>query len=270
MMRRSATLQTVMNQGTLMKTAAGITAVVLGLVLLLAIGTGQANAKLCGAETGPPLPGQTTSHINPDGSMTISVPAGWFMFTQEKGTWTISPTAILTCACPGGSGCSPTLLPNGQTFCAMSSDCTQCNRSGSMAIYPVQQDQIGATFASADEVARLPRIDARLLSIPDVQKDLLAFKNALGIAVDATGRDAIWIRLYGYVAPMEVPDGYQLPMNGSAASNMAISLLASQSVQTPSAAVRCNCSGGGSCKLESNFGVKVCNAAQCTTCSMAY
>ncbi|WP_434988432.1 hypothetical protein [Xanthomonas melonis] len=250
-----------------MKSPARIAAV---LFLVSVIGSSQAEVKMCGGESSPPLPSRTTSHINPDGSMTISVPAGWFMFTQEKGVWAISPTAVLTCACPGGSGCSPTLLPNGQTFCAMSSDCTQCNRSGSTAMYPVPEDQVGATFASADEVKRLPRIDARLLSVPDVRKDLLAFKKTLGIPVDATGRDAVWIRLYGYVAPMDVPDGYQMPMTGSATENMALGLLAGQSIQAPSAAVKCSCTSGGSCKAESNFGVKVCNATACSTCSMTY
>ncbi|MBB5735379.1 hypothetical protein FHT09_001078 [Xanthomonas arboricola] len=250
-----------------MKTPACIAAL---LLLVSVIGSSQAQVKMCGTETSAQLPSKTTSRINPDGSMTIRVPTDWFMFTQEKGVWAISPTAVLTCACPGGSGCSPTLLPNGQTFCAMSSDCTQCNRGGSTAMYPVRQDQIGATFASADEVRSLPRIDARLLSVPDVRKDLLAFKKTLDIPVDASGRDAVWIRLYGYVAPMDVPDGYQIPMTGSATENMALGLLASQSIQVPSAAVKCSCASGGSCKLESNFGVKVCNAAACATCSMTY
>ncbi|RXR05152.1 hypothetical protein [Pseudoxanthomonas composti] len=234
------------------------------------ISSSFAQVKMCDSMESRALPVGTTPQANPDGSLSVTVPEGWFIFTEEQGRWTSTPTAIVRGSCPGGSGCSSTLLPSGQTSCAMDSDCTQCNRSGSSAIYPVREDLVGVTFASKDEVESLPRADARLMTIPEIRKDLLAFKRALGIANEAEGRETVWIRLYGYVAPMDVPDGYEVPMSSSATKNIALGLLAAQSIQTPAAALKCSCNSGGSCKLESNFGVKVCNASNCADCSMSH
>lgn len=239
-------------------------------LFLLCSAASSAQVRLCGEDGGPSLPSHTTTHINPDGSMTISAPDEWLFLVENQGQWPMSATAVLTCSCSGGSGCSPVLLPNGQSFYAMSSDCTQCSRGGAGAIYPIREDQAGITLASADEVAGLPRADARLLSVPAVREDLLAFKKAMNIALNARGQSTIWIRLYGYVAPMELPDGYRVPTLSSDTANMALGLLAAHSVVVPTAAVKCSCTSNGSCTLESNFGVKVCNASNSSTCSMSY
>lgn len=234
------------------------------------IGVRAAEPKMCGAATGPALPHGTSSKTNPDGSMAITVPKNWYMFVNNNGRWEISPSAVLRCSCEeGGGGCHPTLLPNGQAFCAMDT-CSTCSKSGALAFYPVNEDHEGITFASKDELHRLPSADATLLSIPEIQEDIAAFKQSLGIPQDAKGSQSVFVRIYGYIAPMEWPDGMQLKMTDSRTKNIALGLLATTIVSVPTATVSCSCESGGSCPLESNYGVKVCRATSCATCTMRY
>ena len=238
---------------------------------LTGITTSQsAEPKMCGTATGPSLPAGTKSSLNPDGSLSIRAPSDWYFFTNNDGKWEISPSAVLRCRCETGSGgCHPTLLPNGQTFCAMDT-CQTCSRGGALKIYPVNQNLEGVRFATKREISELPRADSALLSVPDVLKDLIAFKESIGIPPNARGTKVVFLNLYGYVAPMEWPDGAELKMSGSSTQNIALGLMASSIVSAPAAAVKCRCESGGSCVLESNYGVKVCRATTCATCSMQY
>lgn len=232
--------------------------------------------RRCGAGFGPALPAGTYAETAVDGSLQVRAPKGWFFFVKDDGGWSVGHRAVLRCRCESGTGCSPTLLPNGQTFCAMSETCGTCTRSGAARVYAVPEGVEGVTFASSDDLASRPRADAGLLEIPEVREELMLFRAALGIsesqgkALQAESAQWVMIRIFGYVAPMALPEGWTMPTNQSPAMNQGLALLANNLVTVSASAVRCRCDAGSSCRLESNFGVKVCNASQCSDCTMTY
>lgn len=214
------------------------------------------------------LPSNTSFIANSDGSMTVKVPDDWFLMVNQNGRWERNQIAKVTCTCNSGTGgCSPA-ASDGTVGCVMTS-CSNCSKSNGLTFIAIQKKYDGIAFASQAEVDTLPSANSVLVSIPEVQTEMLKLQNVLGIKAGAKADKVAMVRIFGYLAALNLPDNARLPSNGTAVENLAAAFAASNMVIKAAVSTSCSCETSGKCPLVNKWVYKYCDATNCQSCSMS-
>lgn len=262
-------------------------------LLLLALNAVLAGLTVysCGRENSITAPLQTaaTSRSAPDGFQPFNIhfPPGtnfelsgnrlrfdlpepyYILGIDENGTYYRSEAGgggSVTCECTQGSGCDP--IKNGDDYgCLMKSGCSNCKKSTSsingvgtafreiIVVHP-EYDAWVNNFSKLDGQYLLPPAFFDADEVANFVAELRArFNHA-----QTTARKAIFINMYGYIVPIEVPDDGEFDTTSVAFVSAEVA---------GGAGVTCSCNVNGSCPKESKWGVIWCNSDNCTKCTMS-
>lgn len=245
----------------------------------------------CGRESRLPAPLQTiaTSRSVPDGfqSFNINFPPGtnfdlsgnvlrfdlpepyYILGIDENGTFYRSEAGgggSVTCECNQGSGCDP--IKNGDDYgCLMKSGCSKCTKSTSSIIgVGVALREIIVVHPEHDSwVNNFSKLNGQYLLPPafvdsdEVANFVAELRARIGHS-QSTARKVIFINMYGYIVPIEVPDDGEF-------DTTSVAFVSAEAAG--GAGVTCSCNVSGSCPKESKWGVIWCNSDGCTKCTMS-